>query len=316
VDGRRQNSYRAFLAPVLDRRNLEVVSDTVVERLVVDARGSVSGVECRTPAGGRERIEAGEVVVAAGAFDSPQLLMRSGIGPAADLEQIGIDPVVDLPVGRNLLDHLLIGVVYDSQQPIPFLHPHVTESCAFARTSLATRGCDIEISFNKEMHFAPPVDDGAPRYTIIPGVTQLRSRGSLRLVPGDGGHRVEIDPGYFREPEDMAMLIEAVRLSRRIGEMPAFDEWRAREYFPGPAVESDDEIRDYIERHVSTWFHPGGSCRMGRDESAVVDPDLRVRGTTGLRVADASIMPELVSVNTNAASTMIGWKAASHILRH
>lgn len=311
VDGRRRNSYRAFLHPVLDRPNLEVRSDAVVERLLIDGQGAVTGVELR---GAGERITAGEVVVTAGAFDSPQLLLRSGIGPADDLEAVGIAPVVDLPVGRHLLDHVLIGVVYDSKQPIPFLHPHVTESCAFARSSRSLRGCDVEISFNKEMHFAPPVDDGAPRYTIIPGVTQLRSRGTLRLVPGDGGPRVEIDPGYFREPDDMATLIEAVRLSRRIGEMPAFDDWRVREYFPGPAVESDADIAAYIEQHVSTWFHPGGSCRMGVDDAAVVDPDLRVRGTTGLRVADASIMPELVSVNTNAAATMVGWKAAAHVL--
>jgi choline dehydrogenase len=313
-DGRRHNSYRAFLHPVLDRPDLEVRSDAVVERLLIDAQGAVTGVELRGTGGGGERIEAGEVIVSAGAFDSPQLLMRSGIGPAADLQAVGIDAVVDLPVGRNLLDHLLIGVAYDAPQPIPLLHPHVTESCAFARSSLAARGCDIEVSFAKEVHFAPPVDDGAPRFTIIPGVTQLRSRGTLRLVPGDGGPRVEIDPGYFREPEDMAMLVEGVRLSRRIGEAAAFDEWRVREYFPGPAVESDEQIAAYIREGVSTWFHPGGSCRMGVDETAVVDPQLRVHGTTGLRVADASIMPELVSVNTNAASTMIGWKGAGHVL--
>jgi choline dehydrogenase len=105
-----------------------------------------------------------------------------------------------------------------------------------------------------------------------------------------------------------------VGLTRRIGETAAFDEWRLREYFPGPAVESDAEIAAYVQEGVSTWFHPGGTCRMGVDEAAVVDPQLRVLGTTGLRVADASIMPELVSVHTNAASTMIGWKGAGHVL--
>ncbi len=313
LDGRRHNSYRAFLHPVLGRPNLELATDTAVERLLVDGRGAVTGVECRT-ASGAQRVEAGEVMVAAGAYDSPRLLMVSGIGQARDLEAAGIRPVVDLPVGENLLDHLLVGVVYDARREIPAAHPHITESCAFARSSQASRGCDIEISFNKEMHFAPPVDDGAARYTIIPGVTQLRSRGSLRPVVREGSVQLDIDHGYFHEPEDMQVLVEALRLSRRIGETSAFADWRLREYFPGPAVESDDQIAAYVEQYVSTWFHPGGACRMGSDDAAVVDPELRVRGTTGLRVADASIMPELVSVNTNAASTMIGWKAGGLVL--
>ena len=122
-----------------------------------------------------------------------------------------------------------------------------------------------------------------------------------------------VDHGYFTEPEDMRMMIEAVRLSRRIGETSAFAEWCDGEFFPGPAVDTDDQIAEYARTYVSTWFHPAGSCRMGTGDDAVVDPQLRVRGTTGLRVADASIMPRVVSVNTNAASMMIGWRAAEII---
>ena len=156
VEGRRHNSYRAFLHPVLDRPNLEVRSEAVVDRLLVDSSGAVTGVECRVAGGPSERIEAGQVVVAAGAYDSPQLLLRSGIGPAGDLEAVGIRPVVDLPVGRNLLDHLLIGVAYDAKQPVPFLHP--TYGVLRVRALLAG---DARLRHRGLVrqggHFAPPV---------------------------------------------------------------------------------------------------------------------------------------------------------------
>ena len=174
--------------------------------------------------------------------------------------------------------------------------------------------CDIEISFNKEMHFAPPVDDGVPRFTIIPGVTRLRSRGTVRLPQSGSTDRLEIDHGYFTEPDDMTALIEAVRQSRAIAAAPAFAEWSSGEYFPGPGVETDEEIAAYICQNVSTWFHPAGSCTMGTTPNSVVTPDLRVIGTSGLRVADASVMPTVVTVNTNAASMMIGWRAADLVL--
>jgi choline dehydrogenase len=310
-EGRRHSSYRAFVHPVRDRPNLAVLTDTTVERLRIDGGGTVTGVEVVRD-GRRETLLAGEVVLAAGAYDSPRLLLKSGIGPAAHLAERGIDAVVDLPVGENLQDHLLVGVVYDSGRPIDPLNAHITESCAFARSSLESTSADIEISFNKEPHFAPPAEDGRHRFTIIPGVTKLRSRGTVRLADG-GPQRLAIDHNYFADPRDMAMMIEAVRASRAIGETAALGEWATGEHFPGPGVESDAEIAGYVAAHVSTWFHPAGTCRMGGGEHAVVDAQLRVLGTEGLRVADASIMPTVVSVNTNAASTMVGWRAAELI---
>jgi choline dehydrogenase len=310
LNGRRHSSYRAFVFPVLDRPNLTIVSDTVVDRLIVDPRGKVSGVELR----GGTRIESANVVLSAGAFESPRLLLASGIGPAHHLESVGIKPVLDLPVGENLIDHLLIGVVYDSRRPISLAHSAVTECCAFGRVAPLRDAPDVEISFAKEAAFAPPADDGLPRYTIIPGITHLRSRGTVRLRSADPADPPVIDPNYLSEPEDLARLIEGVRMTRAIGAAAAFEDWNAGEYFPGVEVESDEEIAAYIRESISTWFHPVGTCRMGVDGDAVVDPTLGVLGATGLHVADASIMPDIVSVNTNAASMMIGWRAGDLLL--
>lgn len=311
--GERHNAHRAFIAPVRERSNLRVLTETRVLRLAIDG-GRATGVFVQDDAGGTEKISAGEVILCAGAFDSPRLLMLSGIGPGKHLRQLGIVPMTDLPVGENLIDHLLIGVVYTSLQPISDLNAYTTEGCAFARSSPDRADCDIEISYAKEPHFAPEASDGLPRYTIIPGITRPKSRGTVRLTSSDPDGPLKIEPNYFSHPDDMAAMIRAVRLSREIGEQAALASWNAGEYFPGHSVETDDEIAPYVEQDASTWFHPVGTCRMGNATDAVVDPALRVHGIGGLRVADASIMPDIVSVNTNAASTMIGWKAGGFVL--
>ena len=307
LNGERHNAYRAFVAPVLDRPNLAILQETPVLRVDLDG-GRARGVVIRRN-GSEETIGAGEVILSAGAFDSPRLLMLSGIGPVTQLAKFGIEQVVDLPVGENLIDHLLIGIVYNSHRPISDHNAYCTEGCAFTRSVLDRADCDIEISFAKEPHFAPETSDGVPRFTIIPGIVRPKSRGTVRLTSVDPTAPLEIDPRYFSHPDDMAAMIQAVRISRRIGEQAALCDWNAGEHFPGADVEDDEEIARYVERDVSTWFHPVGTCRMGIGADAVVDPMLRVNGVAGLRVADASIMPDIVSVNTNAASTMIGWKA-------
>ena len=313
VDGERVNTHRAFIAPVRDRPNLHVLSGVRVLRLALDGT-TARGVVVQGDGGGVETIAGGETVLCAGAFDSPRLLMLSGIGPADRLAALGIAPVADLPVGENLIDHLLIGIVYDSRRPISDLNAYCTEGCAFARSTPNRAGCDIEISFAKEPHFAPETNDGVPRFTIVPGITKPKSRGTVRLTAADPDAPLAIDPNYFGHPDDMATMIRAVRLSRRIGEQTALADWRVREHFPGPAVETDEQIARYVAKDVSTWFHPVGTCRMGTSADAVVDPTLRVRGVAGLRVADASVMPDIVSVNTQAAATMIGWRAGEIVL--
>jgi choline dehydrogenase len=310
ANSERFNAYRAFVVPVLDRPNLHLQTGARVLRLLVEGNRA-RGVEVQREDGSLETIAAGEVILCAGAFDSPRILLLSGIGPAAQLERLGIAPVADLPVGENLIDHLLIGVGYDSLQPISDCNAYATEGCAFTRSTPDRADCDIQISFAKEPHFAPETNDGVPRFTIIPGITRPRSRGTVCLTAADPDAPLEIDPCYFSHPDDMRAMIRAVRLSREIADQAALAGWNAGEHFPGSAVQDDDEIAAYVARDVSTWFHPVGTCRMGVGADAVVDPVLRVHGIAGLRVADASIMPDIVSVNTNAAATMIGWKAGN-----
>lgn len=313
LNGERHNANRAFLEPIRDRANLTVIPETRVSRVLTEGYRAI-GVEV-VRNGRLERIVAGEVILAAGAFESPRMLMLSGIGPADHLAERGIASLLDLPVGNNLIDHLLIGIVYTSRQPISTQNAYATEGCAFVRSTPDRADCDIEISFAKEPHFAPEAHDGLPRYTIIPGITKPKSRGTVRLTGAGLDAPLAIDPNYFDDPADMACMIRAVRLSREIGAQSALEDWNAGEFFPGVDTESDDAIDAYVRKDVSTWFHPVGTCRMGIGDDAVVDPHLRVRGIEGLRVADASIMPEIVGVNTNAASTMIGWHAAEVFLR-
>jgi choline dehydrogenase len=312
-NGERFNANRAFLEPIRDRANLTIIPETRVRQVLIDGTRA-TGVEIVRD-GQVDTIAAGEVILAAGAFESPRVLMLSGVGPAAHLAEHGIAPLIDLPVGNNLIDHLLIGVVYTSRQPISAVNAYATEGCAFVRSTPDRADCDIEISFAKEPHFAPEAHDGLPRYTIIPGITKPKSRGTVRLTGGGLDAPLAIDPNYFSDPADMACMIRAVRLSREIGAQPALAEWNGGEFFPGVDIESDEAIDAYVRKDVSTWFHPVGTCRMGIGDDAVVDPQLRVHGVSGLRVADASIMPDIVGVNTNAAATMIGWHAAELFLR-
>jgi choline dehydrogenase len=313
VNGERFNGNRAFLKPIADRANLTIMTNSPASHLVLDGT-RVTGVAIQAANGNLDIVEAGEVIVCGGAFNSPQILMRSGIGPADHLRSVGVTPIVDLPVGENLVDHLLIGIVYTSKKPISDLNAYCTEGCCFAKSTPDLDHCDLQISFATTPHFAPEMNDGIPRYTIIPGITKPKSRGTVRLTHSSANNGLAIDPNYFADPADMKAMIAAVRLSREIGRQDALADWNGGEHWPGESVETDEQIADYVRKDVSTWFHPAGTCKMGIGEDAVVDPTLRVRGLDGLRVADASIMPDVVSVNTNAASMMIGWKAGGLLL--
>ncbi len=313
--GMRESAARAFLRPAMERPNLTVITGAWAHRLLVDSSGRVTGVQY-VHDGVLEQIGAAcEVVLSCGAVDSPRLLLLSGIGPAGELEDVGIDVVHDLPgVGRNLHDHMLIGVVYEATRPTPPAYPNITESCLFAKSDPRRISPDIEISFNKEKHFAEAYDAPDNCFTLIPGIVRPQSRGWLRLPSASPLDPPIINPRYLSADEDVAGLLRGIEMSREIGMANAFRPWRVREVVPGPLAEDQRSLREYIATTVSTWFHPAGSCKMGVGEDAVVDPELRVRGLTGVRVADASIMPEIVSCNTNAASMMIGWKAGEIIL--
>lgn len=316
-DGHRQDLGTALIDPLRSLPNFKLLTGATATRLLVDRQGPrVRGVEY-VAGGSVGRITAErEVIVCAGAVDSPRLLLLSGIGSAPELEKLGIEVVADLPgVGRNLHDHLLIGVVYEAKAPIPPINVNITEACLFAKSEPGLADCDVEISFVHEPMFTPGFQPPANSYSIIPGIVKPRSRGTLSLASSDPADPPILDPHYLEVDADLRALARGIEMARAIGMASALGAWRQREVVPGPNAADARALERFVRGCVCTWYHPVGTCKMGIDADAVVDPELRVRGVSGLRVADASIMPAAVSSNTNAASLMIGWRGAGMIAR-
>lgn len=314
AQGHRCSTAVAFLHSILERSNLTVKTGAHATRILFEGRRAV-GIEY--VADGRvEQVGADrEIAVCAGAFDSPKLLMLSGIGPADTLRSHGIDVVAGLPgVGQNLQDHLLLPVLYKSKQPLP-LPTFIAEAALFVRTrpGMSAAAPDLQYHFCAGIPaFIPPdrPTDG-PTFFFVPIVVQPQSRGDVRLRSADADDPPAIDPHYLECSTDVDVLVRGVSLSRELAQTKAFAAFNAGEGAPGPGTA---DLRDYIRSHASTVWHPVGTCKMGRDRAAVVDPQLRVHGIEGLRVADASVMPTIVSGNTNAACIMIGEKAADLML--
>lgn len=338
--GRRASSATAFLKPARHRRNLKVMTGTQVLRVMV--RGNrATGVEvlCR---GVHRRIRASRgVILSAGVFNTPQILMLSGIGPAEHLRGLGITPMLDLPVGKNLQDHPAVLVMFERLGEGPFhavmrLDRMVRALAqawlcgsgpatvlpsglyAFVRTRRDLDVPDLEFMFRgAPIHahlwvpgFRRPYRDG---YGIRPCLLHPRSRGEIRLRSPNPLDPVRIHFNCFSAPEDLQALREGVRCARKIAEQAALAPFRGVETMPGPGVSTDAEIDDYIRATAITAHHPAGTCAMA-GEDAVLEPDLRVRGIEGLRVVDASAMPDLVSGHINASVMMIAEKAADMIL--
>ena len=338
-NGRRCSTAVAFLRGARHRDNLDIVTEADCERVIIES-GRATGVSYRR---GGELVTAGcrgEVILSAGAINTPKLLELSGVGNPAILEQTGIKTLHALPqVGENLQDHLQVRVIMRCTRPITTnddLHSWYRSARIGLRYVLQRRG-PLAVGINKaggfvrsrpglerpdiQFHFGTLSSDipGSPVHNF-PGFTlstcQLRpeSRGSVHLRSADAGDDPAIHPNYLATEEDRRVAVDGVRVSRRIAASNAMRPYVAAEYSPGEAVQSDDELLDFVRRDGTTIFHPVGTCRMGSDASAVVDPELRVRGIGGLRVADCSIMPTLVSGNTNAAAIMIGEKASDLLL--
>lgn len=314
VDGVRQSAADAYLRPVLGRSNLVVVTEALVRRLRVD-NGRCTGVEY-TKAGqsltGHCTAE-GEVVLTAGAIGSAQLLMLAGIGPQENLRQVGLDVVQDLPgVGTNLQDHPMSTVNYTAKRAVPG-NPQDTlgNAVALIRTDPALAGPDMQFLFSWVAYHSPALVVPEQSYTITVAVMTPYSRGSVRLASSDAGVPPTVDPNYFGDSRDITTMAAGLRLAREIGQADAFADWRGAELYPGPDVDNADAVRDYLHKSLMVYFHYTGTCRIGNDEMAVVDTDLRVRGVSGLRVADASVMPSIPSANTNATVYAIAERAAS-----
>ena len=313
VGGRRQSAADAYLKPVRDRRNLDVVTDALVHRLRID-NGRVTGVDYSV--GSRLiSVSAGEVVITAGAIGSAQLLMLSGIGPREHLRKVGIDVVADLPgVGANLQDHPVANVVYLSARPVPAPEYNHGEVIGLVRSRPDLPGPDLQLIF---VDLARPVNGyigPEQAYTIGVSVILPHSRGTVRLADATPGTAPLLDPNYYGDERDLDAVVAGLRLARRIGQSAALGGWRDAEVIPGPASDDETELRDYARRAVASYCHPVGTLAMGDGDTAVVDTELRLRGIAGVRVADSSIMPSIPSGNTNATVYAIAERAAELIL--
>jgi choline dehydrogenase len=322
-------------------KNLTVLPRTQVARIVIE-NGRATGVELITKKGRQILTANREVIVSGGTFGSPHLLMLSGIGPADHLRAFGIDVAADLPVGDNLHDHLFVPVTFAMptgiRKPTPtyfarafikenlrnnstWLARSVFEVVAFARTSQATAIPDLQIhalpwSYPGPNQDAPirHVPDPRRALTLMSTLIYPRSRGTVRLTSADPTAAPEIDPNYLDEQHDIDVLVEGIELIRETMANKSIASGVEGEIEPGPKYPTRADLQKEVLNRATTVYHPVGTCRMGTDEHAVVDPQLRVRGIDGLRVADASIMPNIVGGNTNAASMMIGEHAAKLIL--
>jgi choline dehydrogenase len=315
ADGKRVSAADAYLAPSVSRPNLEFVADATVHRLRIE-NGRCIGVEYSAADGTSISVAcAGEVVLAAGTIGSAQLLMLSGVGPQAHLRDVGVEVMLDLPgVGANFHDHVMAPVVYSAARPMPPSHSGHAEAVGLLQTEYADNGPDLQLLFVDSTGIGLPGDDGSVvGYVIAAAVMEPLSRGSVLLSGPDASAPPIIDPNYFGDDRDLRTLITGLRLAREIGGASAYDPWRSAEAAPGPAVDDDDALRNFVKAAYQSYFHPVGTCAMGNTPASVVDNELRVHGMNGLRVADASIMPSIPSANTVATVYAIAERAAELI---
>ena len=340
INGQRCSTAKGYLAQARHRRNLTVLHSMAAEKVLLK-EGRAIGVQVRNKGRVAFYMANCEVLLCGGAINSPQLLMLSGIGPRAELEDKGIFVQHDLPgVGKNLQDHLDAIVQYRCKAregyaialtALPryikaaydylfkrsgIFSSNIAEAGGFIRSSLATYGPDIQF------HFLPAIlEDHGRKFAFGYGFglhvccLYPKSRGSITLQSNHPGDHPRIDPRYLSEPEDQQVMIEGIKMARKLLSSPGFESFEGTEVYPGEQVESDDALLEFLKERAETIYHPVGTCKIGSDSDpmAVVDNQLKVRGVKGLRVVDASVMPTLIGGNTNAPTIMIAERAADFI---
>ncbi len=321
ADGTRVSAVRAFLRPALSRPNLTLLLNTNVVKLNFKGTRCV-GVKLMTDGAVKDIAADKEVILAAGAINSPKLLMLSGVGEAKALRSLGIDVVENLPgVGENLQDHVLVsGVVFKYKGKMP---DRPADSNAVEAEAYLSSGPSGDTDISLVLHQLPVVTPevasrfGTPppdAFTIAPALVQPTSRGSVRLASNNFQDAAVIDGNYLGTDHDFAAIVRAIEAARELGNQHAFDSLRESELIPGPKA-SAEEIRELARLASASFGHAVGTCKMGVDKLAVVDPELRVHGILGLRVADASVMPRIITgPGTNASTHMIAGRAATLIL--
>jgi choline dehydrogenase len=313
ADGVRQSAADAYLRPVLNRSNLDVVTHASVSRVTV-SRDRCTGVEYVKEGEVISVACSGEVVLTAGAIGSAQLLLLSGIGPRDHLREVGVDIVLDLPgVGANLQDHPMSTLTYSSEHPVPVIAENPPGEALGLVSTASSAVPDLQIMFVSVPYCSTALQRPDNGYAIAFSCMTPRSRGWVRLASPDPGSPPLVDPNYLADVRDVRTMLAGLDVARRIGQAEPLAKWRGEETQPGPRVNDAAAAREYLRKSLLPYFHYSGTCRIGTDDMAVVDTGLRVRGITGLRVADASVMPSIVSANTNATVYGIAERAASLI---
>ena len=321
TDGTRVSAVRAFLAPALSRPNLTLLLNTDVVKLNFQGTRCV-GVKLMTDGATQDIAADKEVILTAGSIHSPKLLMLSGVGDAKALRGLGIEVVEDLPgVGENLQDHVLVsGVVfkYKGKMPDRPADSNAVEAEAYLSSS-PSADTDISLVLHQLPVVTPEVasrfgNPPADSLTIAPALVQPTSKGSVRLASANFQDAAVIDGNYLGTDQDFAAVVRAIEIAREIGNQHAFDSLRESELIPGPKA-GPEEIQELARLASASFGHAVGTCKMGVDKLAVVDPELRVHGISGLRVADASVMPRIITgPGTNASAHMIAGRAANLVL--
>lgn len=320
-DGQRQSSSQAYLHPLLaTTKNLTVLTSTTVRRVLLDETNTAYGVETAAATIVARR----EIVLCCGTFETPKLLLLSGIGPRQHLAEIGIPLKGDVPgVGEHLLDHPEGVLIWETQHPVPAETTQYWEVGLFGKVMPDAPFPDVMMHFGVvpfDWNTVPLGYPTAPHgFSLTPNVPRAKSQGRVRLRSADPNDAPIIDCRYFTDPEgyDEALLLAGMKLARRIASQPALQQWIRGELAPGEAVQNDQELSEYARRTANTVYHPAGTCRMGaRDHPlTVIDAHLRVKQVQRLRVADASIFPDMISVNPCMTCMMIGEKCAD-LLKH
>ncbi|WP_147200987.1 GMC family oxidoreductase [Pseudonocardia asaccharolytica] len=317
-EGRRADAARSYLRPLVGRLNLHVRPDTSVEGLVLHNR-RVRALHVTTAGVPEELPVNGEVVLCAGAVDSPVLLLRSGIGPVEHLYDCGIAPVVPLPgVGRNLQDHPALPVVWSCAEPVAPPNRQFFESMLFLDHEPRAGGRNLIVAFG-HLPFLPPAVAPPPHgATALIGLLDPHSRGTVTLDPAEPQAAPLLDPGYLRDPRDLAPLVAAVELVRDVVSRGPLRPFGLSELMPGTAVRDRASIEEFVRAALGSFFHPVGTCAMGSGSGGVVDTvvdnEFRVHGTTNLRVADAAVLPRAPAAATSVSAQMVGWRAAEILL--
>lgn len=315
-DNGRASASAAFLSVARMRPNLRIETGAFARRLIFK-KGRAHQVEFDLNGQICIATADAEIILSAGAIDSPKLLMHSGIGSHDILRPLRIDCVADLKgVGMHLQDHLIVGVSFRTQDAERGSALDTVGLFMSTPWDSGVAGPDMQFHFFPDLRLGPPPANGGDTYsgfTIAPTLLQPRSEGKVTLSSRDPRVPARIDPGYLRCADDLRTMIFAVRVARDLARMPAFDPLVSQELLPGKSILTNSDLREYIINHAETSFHPVGTCRMGYSSDSVVDDRLRVHGVEGLRVIDASVMPRIVSANTNAASIMIGERGAEFV---